>query len=91
MLWHDGKFFHLSEYLLIEAGNIIILFCNQNFLSFKFTLSGFTSRCKAPHLKQKSVKNLDVVNYNVSNPTYRLLLLPQNFFLPPLKWIVQYY
>ncbi|HKG31630.1 MAG TPA: NmrA family NAD(P)-binding protein [Nitrososphaeraceae archaeon] len=34
-------------YLPLKAGNIILLICNQNFLSFKFTLSGFTIRWKA--------------------------------------------
>jgi hypothetical protein len=28
-LWHDGKFFHLSKYLLLKACNFILLICNQ--------------------------------------------------------------
>lgn len=90
MLWHDGKFFHLSEYLLLKAGNIILLFCNQNFLSIKLHYQDLLADVK-PTSQTEKRKNLDVVNYNVSNPTYHLPLLPQNFFLPPLKWIVQYY
>jgi hypothetical protein len=43
MLWHEGKFFHLSEYLLLKAGNIILLICNQNsypsFLHYQDLLS----------------------------------------------------
>jgi hypothetical protein len=37
-LWHDCKFFHLSEYLFLKAGNIILLICNQNSYPSSYTI-----------------------------------------------------
>jgi hypothetical protein len=42
-----ANFFIELNIYFFKADNIMLLICNQNFLSFKFTLSGFTIGWKA--------------------------------------------